>query len=66
MYIYKHLYEGKELTFDLTNGLTKFVCTNDKTIQFQTLQKLFGKLNLLEMKAIKHLVTNPSLFFAYI
>ena len=28
--IYKKLYEGEAIAFDLTNDLTKFVCKNNK------------------------------------
>ena len=37
-----------------------------KTIQFQTLQILLGRFNLLEMKTTKHLLTNYSLIFLLI
>ena len=61
--MYKQSYEGKVCEFDFTNNLTKCVFVGRiKTIQFQMLQNLLGKLNLLEMKAISYLLTDHNSF----
>ena len=50
----RSLYKGKAIEFDLTDTLTQFVIKELNSIQFQLLQNLFGKRNLLDMNAITY------------
>ena len=63
IYIYIYIYKGKVTEFDLINNLIRFVCKNNKNHAVSNVTNSPGKLNLLEMKTIRPLLTNHNLFF---
>ena len=46
--VYKQLYNGEVIKFDLTNDGNKFVCRNNRDYTVSMYQNLQGQLNLLE------------------